>query len=270
MTDSMNDDELNPQHELASAYLDGVASAAERAQVEASPELLGAGRVVRGRSGAARPTLPPTAAGTRDGRVRRRLRRVRRTGRSLAAATAAIVPLEPRSDAGPARAVGRRRSAAGRRRSALRSRAARRRRLRQLASMDTSGQGRRGRRRNRAADAARVTGDGPVSHHRLHRAAARQVGTRHRHARAAAGTLRITADGRHRAPTAGRRRDHRSPASRDTDSRRATPLPPAADTTAASYARPALGCLTPISRCSWPTFSTRAPSPSPLAIRSPA
>lgn len=40
MTDHDLNDELNPQHELASAYLDGVASQAERALVEASPELL--------------------------------------------------------------------------------------------------------------------------------------------------------------------------------------------------------------------------------------
>ncbi len=40
MTDPDLNDELNPQHELASAYLDGVASPAERAQIEASPELL--------------------------------------------------------------------------------------------------------------------------------------------------------------------------------------------------------------------------------------
>lgn len=40
MTDPDLTDELNPQHELASAYLDGVASQAERALVEASPELL--------------------------------------------------------------------------------------------------------------------------------------------------------------------------------------------------------------------------------------
>lgn len=39
MTERDPNDELNPQHELASAYLDGVASAAERAQVEASLEL---------------------------------------------------------------------------------------------------------------------------------------------------------------------------------------------------------------------------------------
>lgn len=39
MTDHDPNDELNPQHELASAYLDGVASPAECAQVEASPEL---------------------------------------------------------------------------------------------------------------------------------------------------------------------------------------------------------------------------------------
>ena len=39
MTDHDLNDELNPQHELASAYLDGVASPTERAQVEASPEL---------------------------------------------------------------------------------------------------------------------------------------------------------------------------------------------------------------------------------------
>ncbi len=40
MTDHDLNDELNPRHELASAYLDGVASPAEHAQVEASPELL--------------------------------------------------------------------------------------------------------------------------------------------------------------------------------------------------------------------------------------
>ena len=39
MTDHDLNDELNPQHELASAYLDGVASPAERVQVEASTEL---------------------------------------------------------------------------------------------------------------------------------------------------------------------------------------------------------------------------------------
>lgn len=39
MTDHNLNDELNPQHELASAYLDGAASPAERAQVEAAPEL---------------------------------------------------------------------------------------------------------------------------------------------------------------------------------------------------------------------------------------
>lgn len=39
MTDHNPNDELNPQHELASAYLDAVASPAERAQVEAAPEL---------------------------------------------------------------------------------------------------------------------------------------------------------------------------------------------------------------------------------------
>ena len=37
---AMTDDHPNPQHELASAYLDAAASPAERAQVEASPELL--------------------------------------------------------------------------------------------------------------------------------------------------------------------------------------------------------------------------------------
>ena len=39
MTEDDLTDELNPQHELASAYLDGVASQDDRAQVEASPEL---------------------------------------------------------------------------------------------------------------------------------------------------------------------------------------------------------------------------------------
>jgi hypothetical protein len=34
-------DELNPQHELASAYLDGVAGDAERTQAESSPEVMG-------------------------------------------------------------------------------------------------------------------------------------------------------------------------------------------------------------------------------------
>lgn len=37
----MNDDELDPLHELASAYLDGDLGSAARAQVEASPELVG-------------------------------------------------------------------------------------------------------------------------------------------------------------------------------------------------------------------------------------
>jgi hypothetical protein len=36
----MSDQPLSPDHELASAYLDGLASAPERAQVEASPELI--------------------------------------------------------------------------------------------------------------------------------------------------------------------------------------------------------------------------------------
>ncbi len=36
----MSDQHLSPDHDLASAYVDGVASAPERAQVEASPELM--------------------------------------------------------------------------------------------------------------------------------------------------------------------------------------------------------------------------------------
>ena len=40
MTDNDPNAELNPQHELASAYLDGVASPTEQARVEASPELM--------------------------------------------------------------------------------------------------------------------------------------------------------------------------------------------------------------------------------------
>jgi anti-sigma factor RsiW len=61
----MNDDDLDPLHELASAYLDGDISPTERARVEASPELVAlveAFRQVRSELS----DVPVAAADTRD------------------------------------------------------------------------------------------------------------------------------------------------------------------------------------------------------------
>ncbi|MDP2292249.1 MAG: hypothetical protein Q8M22_13750 [Actinomycetota bacterium] len=61
----MNDDELSPSHELASGYLDGQLDADERAQVEASPELVElveSFRLVRAQLA----EVPPAPATARD------------------------------------------------------------------------------------------------------------------------------------------------------------------------------------------------------------
>jgi len=92
MTDHDLNDELNPQHELASAYLDGVASPAERAQVEASPELLtliASFTAVRAQLA----DVPPGAAATREGALAAAFAEFDEPALTPAAAGAAIIPL---------------------------------------------------------------------------------------------------------------------------------------------------------------------------------
>ncbi len=60
----MSDQPLSPDHELASAYVDGLASAPERAQVEASPELMAVVAEFRAQR-AALAAVPPVDDGIR-------------------------------------------------------------------------------------------------------------------------------------------------------------------------------------------------------------
>jgi len=92
MTDHELNDELNPQHELASAYLDGVASPDERVLVEASPELMAlvaSFTSVR----ALLADVPPVAVATREGALVAAFAEFDEPALTPAAADAAIIPL---------------------------------------------------------------------------------------------------------------------------------------------------------------------------------
>jgi len=92
MTDHDLNDELNPQHELASAYLDGVASPTERAQVEASPELqalVASFTAVR----AELADVAPVASSSRDAAFAAAFAEFDAPAFEPAAAGAAIIPL---------------------------------------------------------------------------------------------------------------------------------------------------------------------------------
>ena len=92
MTDHDLNDELNPQHELASAYLDGVASPTERAQVEASPELqalVASFTAVRAQLA----DVAPVASSTRDAAFAAAFAEFDAPAFEPAAAGAAIIPL---------------------------------------------------------------------------------------------------------------------------------------------------------------------------------
>ncbi len=95
MTDNDPNDQLNTQHELASAYLDGVADPAQRAHVEASPELMQLVEtftVVRDNLG----ELPPVAADTREAAFAAALAQFDTPALAPAAAPAAVIPLRSR------------------------------------------------------------------------------------------------------------------------------------------------------------------------------
>lgn len=92
MTDHNLNDELNPQHELASAYLDAVASPAERAQVEAAAEL----QAIVASFTAVRTLVadvPTAAADTREAAFAAAFAEFGTPALAPAAAGAAIVPL---------------------------------------------------------------------------------------------------------------------------------------------------------------------------------
>ncbi len=92
MTDHDPNDELNPQHELASAYLDAVASPSERAQVEASPELqavVASFTAVR----ALVADVPTAAANNRDAALAAAFAEFDEPAQVSAAADAPIIPL---------------------------------------------------------------------------------------------------------------------------------------------------------------------------------
>ena len=92
MTDHDLNDELNPQHELASAYLDGVASPTERAQVEASPELqalVASFTAVRAQLA----DVAPVGSSTRDAAFAAAFAEFDAPAFEPAAAGAAIIPL---------------------------------------------------------------------------------------------------------------------------------------------------------------------------------
>ncbi|HQZ34536.1 MAG TPA: zf-HC2 domain-containing protein [Ilumatobacteraceae bacterium] len=92
MTDHDPNDELNPQHELASAYLDGVASPAERARVEASAELMAlvaSFAVVRARIA----DVAPVAPDTRDAAFAAAFAEFDAPALAPAAAAAAVIPM---------------------------------------------------------------------------------------------------------------------------------------------------------------------------------
>ena len=91
MTEDDLTDELNPQHELASAYLDGVASPADRAQVEASPELLSlvaSFAAVRARLA----DVPPVSSAARASAFAAAFAEFDVPDLSLAAAGASVIP----------------------------------------------------------------------------------------------------------------------------------------------------------------------------------
>ena len=92
MTNDDKNDELNPQHELASAYLDGVASEADRARVEASPELLAlvaSFTAVRARLA----DVPPVATDTRASAFAAAFAEFDEPDLSRAVAGAEVIPL---------------------------------------------------------------------------------------------------------------------------------------------------------------------------------
>ena len=92
MTNHAPDDELNPQHELASAYLDGMASPAERAQVEASPQLQALVASFTGMQ-ARVAEVPPAAANTREAAFVAAFAEFEAPALAPAAAGAAIIAL---------------------------------------------------------------------------------------------------------------------------------------------------------------------------------
>jgi len=92
MTERDLNDELNPQHALASAYLDGAASPAERAHVEAAPELqaiVAAFAAVR----ALVADVPTAAADTREAAFAAVFTEFDAPALVPAAASAAVIPL---------------------------------------------------------------------------------------------------------------------------------------------------------------------------------
>ncbi len=94
MTDNDPNAELNPQHELASAYLDGVASPAERARVEASPELMALVAdftAVRARIA----EVVPVATNTRDAAFAAAFAEFDAPALAPAALPAAVIPMPP-------------------------------------------------------------------------------------------------------------------------------------------------------------------------------
>lgn len=92
MTNHDPNDELNPQHELASAYLDGVVGPAERARVEASPELMAlvaSFAAVRARIA----DVAPVAPDTRDAAFAAAFAEFDAPALAPAAAPAAVIPM---------------------------------------------------------------------------------------------------------------------------------------------------------------------------------
>ena len=262
MTDTTPNAEPNPQHELASAYLDGVASPAERAEVEASPELqalVASFAAVRAHVA----DVPASAADSARGGVCRRLRRVRCAGRRTSGRRCRHPPVEAsRRWARPVMS-----SAAAVLLVGVIGVAAKRRHVRQRLRELQHGHQREGRRRrpgDRVADVRRHDGcDGHRIDHRLDRSAVRRLPSSSR--------LPSSCSPSHHPRSA-------TPpmVASDDDSSADQPRPPTPTPApchrrwkSRAYAREALAA-SPRSRCSWPTFSTRASSPLRLAIRSPA
>lgn len=94
----MSDETLSPDHELASAYVDGQATAQERAQVEASPELLALVQTYRTMRTSLQAVPPPSAA-VRDAALTAALATFDSLGDveddSPVAATAPLAPVAP-------------------------------------------------------------------------------------------------------------------------------------------------------------------------------
>lgn len=96
----MSDETLSPDHELASAYVDGQASAPERAQVEASPELLAlvqSYRTVR----ASMQAVPPAPAAARTAALSAALAEFDGLGATTSGET--VTPLAPVAPVAPPR-----------------------------------------------------------------------------------------------------------------------------------------------------------------------